>query len=86
VWVVLFTVFLAGRRDGGDAAGMDEASWHLAGARFTYAPILLTAALLALVDRYASHPGRPAHRLPLGATIAIVAVLVAANFDLASER
>jgi hypothetical protein len=59
--VVLFTVFLAGRRDGGDAAGMNEASWHLAGVRLTYAPILLlSAALLALVDRYASHPGRPA--------------------------
>jgi hypothetical protein len=33
-----------------------------------------------------SHAGRPARRLPLGATVAIVAVLVAANFDLTSER
>jgi hypothetical protein len=85
--VVLFGVFLAGRGTAGMRPGMDEASWHLAGARFTYAPILLlAAALLALVDRYVSHAGRRAGRLALGATVAIVAVLVAANFDLTSER
>ena len=67
--------------------GMDEASWHLAGARFTYAPILLlAAALLALVDRYVSHASTQAGRVALGATVAIVAVLIAANFDLTSER
>jgi MFS family permease len=50
--VVLFGVFLAGRGTAGMRPGMDEASWHLAGARFTYAPILLlAAALLAVVDR-----------------------------------
>jgi hypothetical protein len=85
--VVLFGVFLAGRGTAGMRPGMDEASWHLAGARFTYAPILLlAAALLALVDRHVSHASRPARRLALGATGAIVAVLVAANFDLTSER
>jgi len=85
--VVLFGVFLAGRGTAGMRPGMDEASWHLAGARFTYAPILLlAAALLALVDRYVSQAGRQAGRLALGATVAIVAILVAANFDLTSER
>lgn len=85
--VVLFGVFLAGRGTAGMRPGMDDASWHLAGARFTYAPILLlAAALLALVDRHVSHAGRPTRRLTLGATVAIVAVLVAANFDLTSER
>jgi hypothetical protein len=85
--VVLFGVFLAGRGTAGMRPGMDEASWHLAGARFTYAPILLlAAALLALVDRHVLHAGRQAGRLVLGATVAIVAVLVAANFDLTSER
>jgi hypothetical protein len=85
--VVLFGVFLVGRGTAGMGPGMDEASWHLAGARFTYAPILfLAAALLALVDSHVSHAGRRAGRLTLGATVAIVAVLVAANFDLTSER
>jgi hypothetical protein len=85
--VVLPGVFLAGRGTAGMRRGMDAASWHLAGAGFAYAPILLlAAALLALVDRHVSHASRPARRLALGATGAIVAVLVAANFDLTSER
>jgi hypothetical protein len=85
--VLLFGVFLAGRGSAGMRPGMDEASWHLAGARFTYAPILLlTAALLALVDRHASRASPGAGRFALGATVALVAVLVAANFDLTSER
>ena len=85
--VVLFGVFLAGRGSAGMRPGMDEATWHLAGARFTYAPILLlAAALLALVDWYVSRADRRAGRLALGATVAIVAVLIAANFDLTSER
>ena len=85
--VVLFGVFLAGRGTAGMRPGMEEASWHLAGARFTYAPILLlAAALLAIVDRHVSHANRPARRLALRATIAIVVVLIAANFDLTSER
>jgi hypothetical protein len=85
--VALFGAFLVGRGSAGMRPGMDEASWHLAGARFTYAPILLlTTALLALLDRHVAYPGRRAGRLALGATVAIVAVLVVANFDLTSER
>ena len=83
--VVLFGVFLAGRGTAGMRPGTDEATWHLAGARFTYTPILLLlAALLALIDRYAAD--RRAGVLARGATVATVAVLVAANFGLTSER
>ena len=85
--VLLFGVFLAGRGSAGMRPGMDEATWHLAGARFTYAPILLlSAALLALLDRRASRAGPRPRRLVVGATAAVVAVLVASNFDLTSER
>jgi len=85
--VVLFGAFLVGRGTAGMRPGTDAASWHLSGARFTYAPILLlAAALLALVDRHVSHASRQPRRLALGATVTIVAVLVAANFDLTSER
>jgi hypothetical protein len=85
--VVLFGVYLGGRGTAGMRPGMDEATWHLAGARFTYAPILLlAAALLALVDRHVSRADRRSGRLALGGTVAIVAVLIVANFDLTSER
>ena len=85
--VLLFGVFLAGRGTAGMRPGTDEATWHLAGARFTYAPILLlTAALLALVDRYAATAAGPGGHRAVGATVVVVAVLVGANFDLTSER
>lgn len=77
---VLFALYLFGRGSGGMRPGVSEETWHLAGARFTYAPILfLAAALLALVDR------RSTDRLRILGLV-VVAGLVLANFSFRSER
>ena len=85
--VVLFVAFLAGRGTAGMRPGTDEATWHLAGARFTYAPILfLSAALLAIVDCRAARLRASRRRLLEAAAVAVVAGSIAANFALTSER
>jgi hypothetical protein len=85
--VTFFAVDLFGRGTAGMRPGSDEATWHLAGARFTYAPILfLAGALLAVADelprRFPSSAWRRIHPAALGLT----AVVVIANFSFSSER
>jgi hypothetical protein len=80
---VLFSSYLYGRGSAGMRPGSDAATWHLAGARYTLAPILfLVSALLICADgvrtRLASYVRF--------ATAAFVAALLAANFSLTSER
>jgi hypothetical protein len=82
-----FFVDLFGRGSAGMRPGSDAATWHLAGARFTYAPILfLSAALLAVADdigrRFPSSAWRRIHP----AALALSAAVVIANFSLSSER
>ena len=85
--VILFAAFLAGRGTAGMRPGTDEATWHLAGARFTYAPILfLSAALLAIVDCRAAHLRETRQRVLEAAAVVAVVGLIAANFALTSER
>jgi hypothetical protein len=85
--VLFFVAFLVGRGSAGMRPGTDEATWHLAGARFTYAPILfLATALLAMFD--ARVHGSSDVRRPLLSAVVLcaVAVLVAANLSFQSER
>jgi hypothetical protein len=82
-----FVVDLFGRGSAGMRPGYDEATWHLAGARFTYAPILfLSAALLAIADglprRFPTSRWRRVQ--PVALTFAVA--LVVANFSFSSER
>jgi hypothetical protein len=84
---LFFIVFLVGRGSAGMRPGADEATWHLAGARFTYTPILfLATAVLAMLDArvrpVASVRRFLLPRIALGAVI----VLVALNFSFKSER
>jgi hypothetical protein len=82
--VLLFSVYLFGRGSAGMRPGSDPATWHLAGARFTLAPILfLSAALLVLAD---GEVRRPVWRSLRGRVIVLVAVLLISNFSLRSER
>jgi hypothetical protein len=82
--ILLFSIFLVGRGSAGMRPGADAASWHLAGARFTLAPILLlTTALLVLVDgRSRTAPWRYLR----GVAVALIAILAIANFSFKSER
>jgi hypothetical protein len=85
--IAFFAVDLFGRGSAGMRPGHDEATWHLAGARFTYAPILfLSAALLAVADdlpnRFRDAPLRRARPVAL----ALATAMVAANFSFSSER
>jgi hypothetical protein len=67
--------------------GTDEATWHLAGARFTYAPILfLAAACLAIVDARPRPVGGVRRLLAARISLGAVTILVAANFSFQSER
>jgi hypothetical protein len=85
--VLYFVVFLVGRGSGGMRPGTNEATWHLAGARFTYAPILfLAAAFLAIIDARGRSAARPRWLLAPIVALGAVAVLVAANFSFRSER
>jgi hypothetical protein len=84
---LFFVVFLVGRGSGGMRPGTDEATWHLAGARFTYAPILfLAAAFLAIIDVRGRPIAGPRWLLAPRVALGAVAVLVAANFSFQSER
>ncbi|MDQ3993303.1 MAG: hypothetical protein M3265_00720 [Actinomycetota bacterium] len=84
---VFFAVFLAGRGTAGMRPGSSEATWHLAGARFTYAPILfLAAALLAVVDWHAARARVRAARIIVGVTVLFVTTLIVSNFSFSSER
>jgi hypothetical protein len=82
-----FVVDLFGRGSAGMRPGYDEATWHLAGARFTYAPILLlSAALLAIADELPQRfPGSRWRRVQ-PAALAFAVALVVANFSFSSER
>jgi hypothetical protein len=82
--VFLFCFYLWGRGSAGMRPGSSAATWHLAGARFTLTPILLLmTALLVLADGEAKESlGRWVRRF----AVVFVAILVAANFSLKSER
>ena len=85
--VLFFVVFLVGRGSAGMRPGTDEATWHLAGARFTYAPILfLAAACLAIVDARPRPVGGVRRLLAARIALGAVTILVAANFSFQSER
>ena len=82
--VLLFSIHLFGLGSAGMRPGYDAATWHLAGARYTLAPILfLMTALLVVVDGQRERSGS---RALVPAVVAAVACLVAANFALTSER
>jgi hypothetical protein len=81
-----FVVDLFGRGSAGMRPGYDEATWHLAGARFTYAPILLlSAALLAIADGLPPFQTSRWRRVQ-PAALAFAVALVVANFSFSSER
>jgi hypothetical protein len=84
---IFFVAPLAGRGTSGMRPGTDEATWHLAGARFTLAPILfLATALLTIVDRSpSSFPGSAWFNLQRIAPL-VIATLIIANFSFESER
>jgi hypothetical protein len=85
--VAFFGVQLFGRGTAGMRPGEDEATWHLAGARFTYAPILfLSAALLAVLDDVSARLQRPVRQGVGPVALLLVVALVAANYPLKSER
>jgi hypothetical protein len=85
--VAFFVVFVAGRGTAGMRPGFDEATWHLAGARFTYAPILfLAASVLAIADAHAARLAGFRGRVVEVVTMLVVGIVVAANFSLSSER
>jgi hypothetical protein len=82
-----FVVDLFGRGSAGMRPGYDEATWHLAGARFTYAPILLLlAALLAIADGLPRRVPTSRWRRVQPAALALAVALVVANFSFSSER
>jgi hypothetical protein len=82
-----FVVDLFGRGSAGMRPGYDEATWHLAGARFTYAPILLlSAALLAIADGLPRRVPTSRWRRLQPAALALAVALVVANFSFSSER
>jgi hypothetical protein len=82
-----FAIDLFGRGSAGMRPGYDEATWHLAGARFTYAPILfLSAALLAVADALPGRVPRSTWRMLHPAALVFVAALLIANFSFTSER
>ena len=85
--VLFFIVFLVGRGSAGMRPGTDEATWHLAGARFTYAPILfLATAFLAMLDARVRTVAGARRALLSTVVVGAVTVLVAANFSFRSER
>jgi len=85
--VLFFVVFLVGRGSAGMRPGTDEATWHLAGARFTYAPILfLAAAFLAMLDAQVCSVAGVRRALLPRIALGAVTILVAANFSFQSER
>jgi hypothetical protein len=85
--VAFFGVQLFGRGTAGMRPGGDEATWHLAGARYTYAPILfLSAALLAVVDDTSVRLAKPVREGVGTVALLLVVALVAANYPLRSER
>jgi hypothetical protein len=84
---VLFGLYLFGRGSGGMRPGVSEETWHLAGARFTYAPILfLAAALLTVADRRLAGVANGTRLRGEVVAVALVTALVAANFAFQSER
>jgi hypothetical protein len=84
---LFFLAFLAGRGSAGMRLPSDEAAWHLAGARFTYTPILfLATALLAIVDATVGQRHGSSKRVAETAAALVVALLVALNFSFTSER
>jgi hypothetical protein len=84
---IFLVVPLAGRGTAGMRPGTAEATWHLAGARFTLAPILfLAAALLALVDNAPSSARGSVWFTPHRIALVAVATLLIANFSFQSER
>jgi hypothetical protein len=85
--VAFFVVPLVGRGTAGMRPGFNEATWHLAGARYTYTPILfLSAALLVILDDTSARLARPAGRGVRTVVLLAVIALVAANYSFRSER